>query len=193
MEPTEAASNIRAYFTCVSRLTIVILAYIHRTCASCAAAVVLLLLLILVAPVPAGGSRAIWRSRKPAALAAHSRHPLPAQHRCERSTLSFYTYFPLPASTATPALDSWRCGGREFCKPDLGMKKKKKRESKQEKKRNFVDVMSRQKPRTDAAGMWQCEVCSHHKRCKAVQSVHHLLHVAAAQITKAIRVASAHI
>ena len=34
-------------------------------------------------------------------------------------------------------------------------------------KRNFVDVMSRQKPRTDAAGMWQCEVCSHHKRCKA--------------------------
>ena len=60
-------------------------------------------------------------------------------------------------------------------------------------KRNFVDVMSRQKPRTDAAGMWQCEVCSHHKRCKAVQSVHHLLHVAAAQLTKAIRVASAHI
>ena len=56
-------------------------------------------------------------------------------------------------------------------------------------KRNFVDVMSRQKPRTDAAGMWQCEVCSHHKRCKAVQSVHHLLHVAAAQLKKAIRVA----
>ena len=72
-------------------------------------------------------------------------------------------------------------------------KEKKKRESKQEKKRNFIDVMSRQKPRTDAAGMWQCEMCSHHKRCKAVQSVHHLLHVAAAQITKAIRVASAHI
>ena len=38
---------------------------------------VLLLLLILVAPVPAGDSRAIWRSQKPAALAAHSRHPLP--------------------------------------------------------------------------------------------------------------------
>ena len=37
---------------------------------------VLLLLLILVAPVPAGDSRAIWRSQKPAALAAHSRHPL---------------------------------------------------------------------------------------------------------------------
>ena len=40
-------------------------------------------------------------------------------------------------------------------------------------KRNFVDVMSRQKPRTDAAGMWQCEMCSRHKRCKAVQSVHY--------------------
>ena len=63
----------------------------------------------------------------------------------------------------------------------------------QEKKRNFAVVMSRQKPRTDAAGMWQCEMCSHHKRCKAVQSVHHLLHEAAAQITKAISVADSHI
>ena len=64
-------------------------------------------------------------------------------------------------------------GGTELCKRDLAMKKKKKRESKQEKKRNFVVVMSRQKPRTDAAGMWQCEMCSRHKRCKAVQSVHY--------------------
>ena len=25
----------------------------------------------------------------------------------------------------------------------------------------------------NAAGMWQCEMCSRHKRCKAVQSVHY--------------------
>ena len=171
MEPTEAASNIRAYFTCVSRLTIVILAYIHRTCASCTAAVVLLLLLILVAPVPAGDSRAIWRSQKPAALAAHSRHPLPAQHRCEHSALYFYTYFPPPAWTATVGAATLTLGGKQERKHIGRQTKKKKRESKQEKKRNFVVVMSRQKPRTDAAGMWQCEMCSRHKRCKAVQSV----------------------
>ena len=109
-------------------------AYIHRTCASCTAAVVLLLLLILVAPVPAGDSRAIWRSQKPAALAAHSRHPLPAQHRCEHSALYCYTYFPLPASTATVGAATLTLGGTQLCKRDLGMKKKKKRESKQEKK-----------------------------------------------------------
>ena len=168
-------------------------AYLHRTCASCTAAVVLLLLLILVAPVPAGDSRAIWRSQKPAALAAHSRHPLPIQHHYKHSTLYFYTFFPPPASTATVGAATLTLGGKQERKHIGRQTKKKKRESKQEKKRNFVDVMSRQKPRTDAAGMWQCEVCSHHKRCKAVQSVHHLLHVAAAQLTKAIRVAVSHI
>ena len=150
-------------------------------------------LLILVAPVPAGDSRAIWRSQKPAALAAHSRHPLPIQHHYKHSTLYFYTFFPPPASTATVGAATLTLGGKQERKHIGRQTKKKKRESKQEKKRNFVVVMSRQKPRTDAAGMWQCEMCSHHKRCKAVQSVHHLLHVAAAQITKAIRVASAHI
>ena len=44
--------------------------------------------------------------QKPAALAAHSRHPLPAQHRCERPALYFYTYSPLPASAAALALGS---------------------------------------------------------------------------------------
>ena len=135
MEPTEAASNIRAYFTCVSRLTIVILAYIHRTCASCAAAVVLLLLLILVAPD-------IGRHR---------------------------------------ALQARSCHEKE---------EEKGKQTRKEKKFRRCDVAAKA---TDAAGMWQCEMCSHHKRCKAVQSVHHLLHVAAVQITKAIRVASAHI
>ena len=144
----------------------VILAYIHRTCASCTA-VVLLLLLILVAPVPAGDSRAIWRSQKPAALAAHSRHPLPIQHHYKHSTLYFYTFFPPSASTATVGAATLTLGGKQERKHIGRQTKKKKRESKQEKKRNFVDVMSRQKPRTDAAGMWQCEVCSHHKRFKA--------------------------
>jgi hypothetical protein len=142
---------------------------------------VLLLLLILVAPVPAGDSRAIWRSQKPAALAAHSRHPLPTQHHYKHSTLYLYTHFPPPASTATVGAATLTLGGKQERKHIGRQTKKKKRESKQEKKRNFVVVMSRQKPRTDAAGMWQCEMCSHHKRCKAVQSVHHLLHVAAAQ------------
>ena len=100
---------------------------------------VLLLLLILVAPVPAGDSRAIWRSQKPAALAAHSRHPLPAQHRCEHSALYyFYIYFPPPAWTATVGAATLTLGGTQLWKRDLGMKKMKKRESKQEKKRNFV-------------------------------------------------------
>ena len=66
---------------------------------------VLLLLLILVAPVPAGDSRAIWRSQKPAALAAHSRHPLPTQHHYKHSTLYFYTFFPAAGFDC----DSWRC------------------------------------------------------------------------------------
>ena len=74
---------------------------------------VLLLLLILVAPVPAGDSRAIWRSQKPAALAAHSRHPLPAQHRCEHSALYFYTYFPPPAWTATVGAATLTLGGKQ--------------------------------------------------------------------------------
>ena len=44
--------------------------------------------------------------QKPTALAAHPRHPLPAQHRCERPALYFYTYSPLPASAAALALGS---------------------------------------------------------------------------------------
>ena len=150
----------------------VILAYIHRTCASCTA-VVLLLLLILVAPVPAGDSRAIWRSQKPAVLAAHSRHPLPTQHHYKHYTLDFYTHFPPPASTARVGAATLTLGGKQEQGHIGRQTKKKKSESKQEKKRNFVVVMSRQKPRTDAAGMWQCEMCSRHKRCKAVQSVHY--------------------
>ena len=148
-----------------------------------------MLLFLLATAGPSGAAKS--PQRWPLILAIH--YPLSIAANILHFNFTPTSRCRLPAWTATPALDSWRCGGREFCKPDLGMKKKKKRESKQEKKRNFVDVMSRQKPRTDAAGMWQCEVCSHHKRCKAVQSVHHLLHVAAAQITKAIRVASAHI
>ena len=109
---------------------------------------VLLLLLILVAPVPAGDSRAIWRSQKPAALAAHSRHPLPTQHHYKHSTLYLYTHFPPPASTATVGAATLTLGGKQERKHIGRQTKKKKRESKQEKKRNFVVVMSRQKPRT---------------------------------------------
>ena len=143
---------------------------------------VLLLLLILVAPVPAGDSRAIWRSQKPAALAAHSRHPLPAQHRCEHSALSFYTYFPPPASTATVGAATLTLGGKQERKHIGRQTKKKKRESKQEKKRNFVDVAAKA---TD--GRRRNVAMRGVLASQAVQSVHHLLHVAAAQITKAIR------
>ena len=144
-------------------------AYIHRTCASCTAAVVLLLLLILVAPVPAGDSRAIWRSQKPAALAAHSRHPLPIQHHYKHSTLYFYTFFPPPASTATVGAATLTLGGKQERKHIGRQTKKKKRESKQEKKRNFVVVMSRQKPRTpQGCGNARCaRTTSGSKRFKA--------------------------
>ena len=77
---------------------------------------VLLLLLILVAPVPAGDSRAIWRSQKPAALAAHSRHPLPAQHRRARPALYFYTSYCYIRTYATLTFGCWSCGGAGFQK-----------------------------------------------------------------------------
>ena len=142
MEPTKAASNIRAYCTCVSRLTIVILAYIHRTCASCAAAVVLLLLLILVAPVPAGGSRAIWRS--PLADLPEDADDEHAQ-RSAAHTAALVAAAALTAAAthaiATAAAQLGLPHLRIDRAADLAMKKKKKRESKQEKKRKEISSL----------------------------------------------------
>ena len=60
----------------------------------------------------------------PQQLAAHSRHPLPAQHRRARSALYFYTYAPLPASNATLKLGSWLPLPKSFRKPDLPLSKR---------------------------------------------------------------------
>ena len=60
----------------------------------------------------------------PTALAARSRHPLPAQHRRARSALYFYTGLRLRASIATLTLGSWLPLSKSLCKPGLPLSKR---------------------------------------------------------------------